>query len=204
MQLKTVVVVDDDPSMHKNVMVMLRPVRVVGTTEGMSAIELVRRERPELAIVDLHLPDSWGVEVVRALRGSFPALVIGVISGALTLANAGDSVDATASWFLEKPFGRDQLRNKIANCAAPLRVPPHPDEELALELAKRQHVQYVLELAKGNKSEAARLLKIQRPSLQRMLKAQPKPGAMTTKDVQDAEPAQHVEFVGRAGSKNTR
>ncbi len=173
MELKTVVVVDDAHLMHKAIRRMLRPVRVEGTTEAKEAVSLVRRMQPELALVDLVLPWSSGLEVVQALRAEAPTVVIGIISGCLTLENAAECIDAGASWFLEKPFSGEQLRGKIAAGGSPLRLPSPDDEIMSLESAKFRHIDRTLTFAKGNKSLAARILGIKRESLQRMLKRRP-------------------------------
>src|SRR5687768_11864918 len=84
-KLSKVLVVDDDASVIKAVRRMLRPVDVAATTSGREALELARREQPQLALVDIYLRDAWGLEVVSQLRAEFPTLVIAVMSGLLTL-----------------------------------------------------------------------------------------------------------------------
>lgn len=44
-------------------------VQLSTATDGMSGLELARRERPDLILLDLHLPDISGVDVLAQLRG---------------------------------------------------------------------------------------------------------------------------------------
>ena len=50
---------------------LLRPdCRLVIVRSGQDAIDTVRRERPDLLLLDMHLGDMTGLEVVRELGGS--------------------------------------------------------------------------------------------------------------------------------------
>lgn len=87
-----------------------------------------------------------------------------------------ESVRASATWFIAKPFTRERLRNAIVQGGAPLamaRVDKQEVIDLSLDAAKWNHLQKVLEMSGGNKSAAARKLGIQRPSLQEMLRKGP-------------------------------
>ncbi len=66
----TVLVVDDEPTIAEIVARYLRragyEVRVAG--DGLQAIELAARERPDLVVLDLMIPRLDGLEVMRRLR----------------------------------------------------------------------------------------------------------------------------------------
>lgn len=169
-QLSKVLVVDDDASVIKSVRRMLRPIEIVATTSGREALDLARREQPQLALVDVYLRDVWGLDVVSQLRGEFPTLVIAVMSGLMTLDLAGESVRRSASWFIEKPFTKKTLRDAVTTSNAPFQLPPDEDADLSMALAQWNHLQVVLSHTNGNRSEAARRLGIARQTVQRMLK----------------------------------
>ncbi len=81
---KRVVIVDDHPLIRRGLE------RMIHTTDGFTvcgeagnaadAIVVVRKERPDLAIVDVGLPDKDGIELTRILRKKFPAVAILVLS----------------------------------------------------------------------------------------------------------------------------
>lgn len=58
----------------------LKKIRKCAT--GMAAIKAAKDEAPDLALVDLGLPDISGIEVIRSLRAMLPELVIVVVTGA--------------------------------------------------------------------------------------------------------------------------
>jgi DNA-binding NarL/FixJ family response regulator len=70
---QAVLVVDDDRAARRLVKRLLEPLGYVvheAPTAG-SALSLTARERPELVLLDVHLPDISGYEVLRRLRDDF-------------------------------------------------------------------------------------------------------------------------------------
>ncbi len=68
----TVLVVDDDPDtveMHARLVQMhLRECRVIKARSGREALEILRRERPDLVLLDLFMPEVDGFAVLEAMR----------------------------------------------------------------------------------------------------------------------------------------
>ena len=67
---RRVLVIDDGADLRESMSILLELLghAVLTAPDGRSGIELARRERPDLALVDLGLPDLDGCEVARALR----------------------------------------------------------------------------------------------------------------------------------------
>ena len=65
-----ILIVDDEPKIVELVQLYLEKdsYRVVSALDGKTGLELARRERPDLIILDLNLPGMDGLEVCRALR----------------------------------------------------------------------------------------------------------------------------------------
>jgi two-component system alkaline phosphatase synthesis response regulator PhoP len=69
--LKTgILIVDDEPDIRELVRVNLEPegYTVIEAADGRQALELARRKRPGLIILDLMLPEIQGLDVCRELR----------------------------------------------------------------------------------------------------------------------------------------
>ena len=83
------------------------------------------RERPDVMILDLGLPDMDGTEVIRGVRGwaSTPIIVLSVWGQESQKVAA---LDAGADDYVTKPFGMDELLARLR--AAVRRASPAPDE----------------------------------------------------------------------------
>ncbi len=67
---RTILVVDDEPKLVKVVRDYLERdgYRVVGAGDGREALERFHKDRPDLVVLDLMLPEMDGIEVCRRLR----------------------------------------------------------------------------------------------------------------------------------------
>ncbi len=79
-----VVIVDDHPMLREGTRVLLdaQPgITVAGVTgEGAAALRLVAELRPDVLLLDVHLPDLSGIEVARRVRDAHPAVAILVLT----------------------------------------------------------------------------------------------------------------------------
>ncbi|AMV71966.1 hypothetical protein JCM30471_04640 [Desulfuromonas carbonis] len=66
----TILVVDDARFFREMILDLLAPLgaRVLTAADGEAALELVRREQPQLVILDLNLPKMSGYDLVRGIR----------------------------------------------------------------------------------------------------------------------------------------
>ena len=70
--MKKIVLIEDDSDLYSLVQYNLEKegFSVVGSQTGKGALELCRRERPELIILDIMLPDSDGLEICKGIRAN--------------------------------------------------------------------------------------------------------------------------------------
>lgn len=112
-----VLVVDDDfmvARIHTQFVERTPGFRVVGVaTTGQSALADIARLAPDLVLLDVHLPDMTGIDVLRGLRAD--GNDVGVL--VVTAAREADTVRAAASGgavhYLVKPFDYDDLRVRL-------------------------------------------------------------------------------------------
>jgi len=87
---------------------------IVGTvSSAKEALEVARRTLPDLALVDLRLPDQRGEELTRELRTRFPGTAVIVLSTYLSEGTVQASLDAGASAYVTKAAGLGELRAAI-------------------------------------------------------------------------------------------
>lgn len=113
----TILVCEDDPSLRLLFRLTLEPhgYRVVEAGDGRSAIELAQSVLPDLIVVDMRLPDSSGIEVVRTLRKSsaFEKTPILMATGSMQSGDRLTAEDAGVDAFLYKPFNMIRLVTEI-------------------------------------------------------------------------------------------
>jgi two-component system response regulator RegA len=147
-------------------------VRAVATVEG--AIESATEDSPELAVVDLRMPDGSGLRVVRELARIDPQTRTVVVTGYGSIATALEAVRLGAIHYLQKPVDADEILAALQRHALPPDAMPEPPLEVpSLARAEWEHIQRVLSDCGGNVSQAARLLGLHRRSLQRKLSKHP-------------------------------
>jgi DNA-binding NarL/FixJ family response regulator len=87
---------------------------VVGIApSGQVALEQAAEQRPNVALVDLGLPDFSGVELARRLRDVCPDTRVVVLTGSLDLTFFSEAMEAGASGYLTKQSGLEDVTDAL-------------------------------------------------------------------------------------------
>ena len=112
-----VLIIDDDPVALEIAQIRLakEPLEVLCAEGGVVGLEMARREKPDLILLDVDMPDMSGFEVCRALKADIDLCMIPVLflSG---LDNAEDRIqglDFGAIDYIAKPFDGFELRARV-------------------------------------------------------------------------------------------
>lgn len=172
----SVLVVDDD-EVFRNRLVRAfseRGYDARGAPDHRNAMEMAQSDSPELAVVDLRMPDRSGLEVVRGLKAIDPSTNVVVLTGYGSIATAIEAVRLGATHYLTKPADVDDILAGFARAGLPPgALPDVPAEVPSLDRVEWEHINRVLSDCGGNISQAARLLGVHRRSLQRKLAKHP-------------------------------
>jgi DNA-binding response OmpR family regulator len=128
--MKTVALIEDDADLFALLKYNLEKegFRFAGLPTGKGAIEFCRRERPDLVILDIMLPDTDGIDICRGLRSSMDMANVPVI---FLTARASESdrilgLELGANDYVVKPFSVRELiarvRSQLRPAAAPARL----------------------------------------------------------------------------------
>ena len=109
-----ILIVDDEPNILATVAPLLRAkgYEVLSAMTGRAALDAVDRDKPDLVVLDLGLPDLDGVEVCRQVRLS-SAVPIVVLSARGAEGDKVAALDAGADDHVSKPFGAEELLARI-------------------------------------------------------------------------------------------
>src|SRR5579864_5195373 len=136
--MKKIVLIEDDTDLFALVKYNLEKegFAVAGTQTGKGAIELCRRERPDLIILDIMLPDADGLEICKALRkhselGHVPIIFL---TARVSETDRILGLELGANDYIVKPFFVRELIARIKNQLRTQVVPSRSIRAGALEL----------------------------------------------------------------------
>jgi two-component system KDP operon response regulator KdpE len=109
-----VLVVDDEPPIRKLLRMGLstQGYEILDAPSGKAALELLA-EKPDLIILDLGLPDTEGLELLRRMREQNERVPIVVLSSRGDETTKVQALDLGADDYITKPFGMDELLARI-------------------------------------------------------------------------------------------
>ena len=110
----TVLVVDDDRKIVELVQLYLEKdgYRVLIAHDGLQALELARRKRPDLIVLDLLLPDLDGLDVCRILQAESKIPII-MLTARTTEDDRLTGLDIGADDYITKPFSPRELMARV-------------------------------------------------------------------------------------------
>jgi two-component system KDP operon response regulator KdpE len=122
-----VLVIDDEEPILRALRINLsaRQYEVSTAADGASGLAAMARDRPDVLILDLGLPDMDGTEVIKGVRGWTSTPII-VLSAWGQESQKVAALDAGADDYVTKPFGMNELLARLR--AAVRRASPAPDE----------------------------------------------------------------------------
>jgi len=111
---QTILVVEDEPEIRKFLRSSLgaEGYRVVESPNGRRGTTDAGMHKPDLAIVDLGLPDFDGIEVIRRIREWSPMPII-VLSARIQERSKIAALDTGADDYITKPFGVGELLARV-------------------------------------------------------------------------------------------
>jgi DNA-binding response OmpR family regulator len=125
----TVLIVDDDPKTVDLIGLYMgrEGYQVIGAYDGQRALELARRHRPDLIVLDLMLPGVDGLDVCRILRAESRVPLI-MLTARTTEGDMLLGLDLGADDYITKPFSPRELmaraRAVLRRAGPPAESPP--------------------------------------------------------------------------------
>ena len=164
---KSFLLVDDDEVFRTRLAKALqaRGLTAQGVGNAAAALEWLKTNHADAAIVDLRMPGESGLDLVPKLTLCRPGMRIVVLTGYGSIATAVEAVRRGAINYLSKPLDTDQILAAFERPAESRDVETIP----SLARVEWEHIQRILHDCDGNISLAARKLGLHRRSLQRKL-----------------------------------
>ena len=123
------VIADDEPRARQFLERLLsehEDMEVVGSAKnGGEALQMIEEKRPEVAFLDIHMPDLSGLEVARHLKGDEAPVVVFVTAYDQ---HAIEAFELAALDYVLKPLRRDRLADTVRRVLEDVRGKEHPTE----------------------------------------------------------------------------
>lgn len=114
--MSKVLIVDDAAFMRMMIKDILEKngFQVVGeANNGLKAVELYKKERPDVVTMDITMPDMDGIEAVKQIKAFDPAAKVIMCSAMGQQTMVMDAIRAGARDFIVKPFQADRVLEAI-------------------------------------------------------------------------------------------
>jgi two-component system nitrate/nitrite response regulator NarL len=178
-----VVVADDHPLFRQGI---VRALRIAGgfdimaeAADGATALALIRRHLPDVAVLDVRMPGMDGIDVIAALARSGADVPVVLLSAFDDEPLVAAGLEAGAAGYLTKNADRDAICFEIARAArerhSPSAIHGLPDlhrprlHGWTPRLTSREHRLLQLAHAGWDKPELALLCGVDEPTLRRQL-----------------------------------
>ena len=112
-----VLLIDDNEKLNNIIkqFLELKGYNVISTTDGENALKYINNEKFNLYIIDIHLPNTNGLDIVKHIRSKDLNIPIIMITSSLEVENFINAFKNGANEFIKKPFHLEELEIRINN-----------------------------------------------------------------------------------------
>ena len=133
-----ILVVDDDKEIVRLVRAYLEQAGFVVFTafDGETALHTIRREKPDLVVLDLMLPDRDGWDITRVVRSdpNLAALPIIMLTARVEDADKIIGLELGADDYIAKPFNPREVVARVRSVLRRTQAAPAPDKARVLQV----------------------------------------------------------------------
>jgi len=108
MEQRKILIVEDEVSLLKleSILLTTRGYKVSGVTDGLKALEEIRKDMPDLVLLDIMIPGIDGFEVCRRIKADpvTANLPVVMLTAKKSSADHARGVEAGADAYITKPF----------------------------------------------------------------------------------------------------
>jgi len=115
---KTILVAEDSSSIRKFIVLALKlkGFTVIDSSDGMEALEKLPKQKIDLLITDLNMPNIDGFKLIKTIREEpqYEKLPIIILSSLSREEDIKQGIDAGADSYLIKPFNKKRVQYEVA------------------------------------------------------------------------------------------
>ncbi len=106
-----ILIVDDEKNIRRSLEMILQSdgYRVHSSENGAEAMKVIRDNGIDLVFLDLLMPETGGIDVLKQIKNHKPEMIVVMMSGHGSIENAVDAVKSGAYDFIEKPLTKEKV-----------------------------------------------------------------------------------------------
>lgn len=112
-----ILVCDDEEGVRESLKLVLSDdYELCFARNGVEAVELLQKskEEPRLMVLDIKMPKSHGLEILRKVKAIKPHLPVIMVTGYQSVETAREAIKAGAADYIPKPFESKHLLSVVA------------------------------------------------------------------------------------------
>ncbi|WBT37960.1 response regulator transcription factor [Hyphomicrobium sp. DMF-1] len=126
-----ILLIEDEPLLGEAVATHLKKIHAVDWLQSLDAgCSAMRAVNYDLLLLDLNLPDGYGIDLLRSVRGSGQKLPVIVITARDQIRDRVDGLNAGADDYVLKPFDLDELTARIHSVQRRAVALPNPRQSI--------------------------------------------------------------------------
>lgn len=112
---KKVLIVDDELLIRYSLQNLIQEENFTALTadSGLHALKIFEEEKPDVVILDIRLPDSNGITLLKTIKEINPAVTVIMITACPDIQNSVEAMKMGALDYLEKPIDFDKMKNLL-------------------------------------------------------------------------------------------
>ncbi len=137
---KKILIIEDDPTVRESLyeILSIEGYDVTMASDGNEGIDQLNSINPDVALVDLRLPDYSGLDILKRCRDEYPSVDVIMMTSFATVENAVDAMKYGAVDYLVKPINDEEIK-LLLNRIFEMRSLKKENIDLREELENRKH-----------------------------------------------------------------
>jgi len=110
-----ILVVEDNLDTQRMVAEFLemKEFQIFTADDGLEALEVLSKETVDIVLTDIRMPRMDGFELIRNIKEKYPRLGVIIMTAFTSIYTEGSILETKADDYITKPFGLDDLKDKI-------------------------------------------------------------------------------------------
>jgi len=142
---RTVLIVDDEAIVRNSLSEYLEAAgyAVLSATDAEEALALLRERGADIAILDVNLPGTSGMDLLNNIKQTYPAAGVVILTGYGTVEDAVEAMKRGADDYLVKPCSMEELKIVLSHISAQQALRDE-NTELRRQLEKRYGLENII------------------------------------------------------------